>query len=190
MIFTQERNILNNTLLDEFPVVIDGYEFRAYPFVNDYPFSLKTACKLDYRGWPRPFCSRSIDVSEKGFFEIDNADTYFANKSTIEEDLEKISLLNKNVVMATHMPPNGLDLDVCRDFRRVGSKAVYDWVKREQPLILLTGHIHESPEMTGTWKNNLEKTLIIQPGQAGLKTTLVLIEIDDNKNIRAERIII
>ena len=34
-------------LLDETSVSIEGYEFKAYPYVQDYPFGLKTACKWD-----------------------------------------------------------------------------------------------------------------------------------------------
>jgi len=179
------------SLLDENPVKIEGYEFKAYPYVCDYPFALKTACKLDFRGWKRPFCQKAIDVNEKGFVEIQDIDYYLNSKTTIQEDLENFHV-SKNTIIAIHMPPYNLELDVCGQYQgsslvpgiRVGSKSIYDWISREQPLLCLSGHIHESHTVTGIWKNYIGNTLVIQPGQMK-KTKFVVIEIE-NSIIKAE----
>ena len=81
--------------------------------------------------------------------------------------------------MAMHMPPSGVGLDVCYGGRRVGSKAIYDWICREKPPLFLCGHIHEAPAVSNIWKANIGDTIVIQPGQDIYKTTLVLIEITD-----------
>lgn len=81
--------------------------------------------------------------------------------------------------MAIHQPPDNLDLDVCRPIicnnkywiwasgktRKVGSKAVHDWIKKQQPLLVLCGHIHENYAATKVWKVVVGKTTVIQPGQ-------------------------
>jgi uncharacterized protein len=181
------------TLLDEASFQKEGYDFRAYPYVQDYKFGLKTACKLDYPGWacPEPYNQDPVDFTEKGQrFVIADPQEYFNDKGTIEEDLKKIHATNKTI-MAIHQPPWSLDLDVCRDGRRVGSVSVFDWIQREQPLLVLCGHIHESPQISHVWKANIGKTLVIQPGQwatlvgltTEIKTTLVYIEISDTEDL-------
>lgn len=73
------------------------------------------------------------------------------------------------------MPPSKLGLDVCRDGSTVGSDSVYDFIKNKQPLFSLHGHIHESPEVSGRWKNKVGNTIAIQPGQLK-QFTFVLID--------------
>jgi Icc-related predicted phosphoesterase len=181
-------------LLNENPVEIEGILFKAYPYVCDYPFGLKSACKLDYRGWNRPFCKKGVDVSEKGFVDINDLDLYFSEKTTIEEDLQKEIVTHPCTVYAIHMPPANLELDVCGRLLQngtydclnpVGSKSIYNWIEKEQPLLTLHGHIHESYSITGVWKKYLGKTLVVQPGQIYPniympvpKTNFVLFEIN------------
>lgn len=171
------------TLLDEVPFQKDGYEFKAYPYVQDYPFSLKTSCKFDYRGWncPDPYIGAPVDLDVNGGLKrIEDIKRYFDEKGTIEEDLNNIHASNKTI-MAIHQPPYSVNLDVCYNNRRVGSKAVYDWIEREQPLLVLSGHIHENYEVIKTWYADIGKTRVIQPGQSKSKTNFVVIEIDNNK---------
>jgi uncharacterized protein len=187
--------------LDEFPVLIEDYTFKAYPFVCDYPFALKSACKLDYVGWNGPLYHRAVDVNAKGFYDIDDFERYFVTKGTIKDDLEKIDV-DEKTIMAIHMPPNNLGLDVCGFFQlshslrkdekayniikgeHVGSRSVYDFIAKKQPLLVLCGHIHESYNVTGIWKMNIGRTLVIQPGQME-KTRFVIIDINQ-KVIKTE----
>lgn len=170
------------SLLDEAPYVLNDFIFKAYPYVCDYPFGLKTACKLDFRGWSRPFCSNPVDVTEKGIEHIQDLDQWFSNRSTIEEDLKDISA-TPNLIMLCHMPPKGLGLDVCYNEKKVGSHSVFEWIKREQPFLTLHGHIHESYEVTGIWKQNVGKTLVVQPGQCGFSTNKIrFVEFDLESN--------
>lgn len=179
------------SLLDETPFQKNGFTFNAYNYVLDYPFGLKTACKKDHEKWvcPDPYISIPCDYNESGYYHIIDIQDYFLKKGTIKEDLDKIHVDNKTI-MAIHQPPAGLNLDVCANGKRVGSKTVYDWIIREKPLIVLSGHIHESFEMTNEWKAELNGTIIIQPGQTWHKekVTTVLIEISDDKKISAHLI--
>jgi Icc-related predicted phosphoesterase len=169
-------------LLDEVPYHQEGFEFKAYQYVQDYPFGLKTATKRDSEGWkcPDPYISKPVEYTKKGWEEIKDIEKYFAEKGTIEQDLKNIDVNNKTII-AIHQPPLGLDLDVCIDGRRVGSQSVFNFIKEKQPLCVLCGHIHESYHVSGIWKTTLGKTTIIQPGQRGSETTMVLINIEKEK---------
>lgn len=169
------------SLLDEEPYIVNGYTFNAYPYVPDYPFPLCNACKYDHDTWePEFYEGKKVLMTEEGRLVIDNPSEYFKQKGTIKDDLDQIHA-DDNTIMAIHTPPSGLNLDVCGGFgpiRRVGSLSVHNWIEKEQPLLVLCGHIHESHRVTGFWKAELGNTLVIQPGQLYGKTSVVLIEVD------------
>lgn len=166
------------TLLDEVPYEKDGFKFTAYPYVPDYPFGLKSACKIDHTGWKMQgfYLTDPVDVSSEGFIPINDVERYFAEKGTIEDDL-KMFPGDSNTIAAIHCPPQGLGLDVCMDGRRVGSKAVTEWIERVQPALVLCGHIHESFEVTDTWSGDIGRTRVIQPGQSSGWTNIVLVTV-------------
>jgi len=152
-------------LLDEKPFEIDGFLFSGYAYVPDYPFGLKTACKYDSKDWqPEPYISRPVEMTEKGFEPITDVQKYFADKGTIEDDLRE-RRASSNEIVAIHSPPVGLGLDHCVDGRRVGSEAIRRWIEREQPCVVLSGHLHESPWVSGKTVEKVEKTIVVQPGQ-------------------------
>jgi Icc-related predicted phosphoesterase len=170
-------------LLDENPVHIGNYTFKAYGYVPDYPFGLKTACKLDYKGWtcPDEYISTPVEVSGHQFLPIPNVQEYFERKGTLEEDLRHV-LGGRGIIMAIHSPPCSHGLDMCYGNRAVGSKSVLEWIEDQKPLILLSGHIHESYRVTGQWKVKIGNTLVIQPGQNedGGKAVVVTVEVGED----------
>lgn len=83
---------------------------------------------------------------------------------------------DKPLVVATHVPPHGTNLDVAPKLREdlsivvdggetvmvpVGSAAVRSFLERRQPLLSLHGHIHESRGAV-----RIGRTLAINPGSA------------------------
>ncbi|MBI4669440.1 MAG: hypothetical protein HY747_09725 [Elusimicrobia bacterium] len=85
------------------------------------------------------------------------------------------------------MPPAGLGLDVCQSEERVGSRAVYEFIEKTQPLLALHSHIHESPECSGAWRAVVGKTVCVQPGQSNADSvSYVLI---DPGNMKMERFV-
>jgi Icc-related predicted phosphoesterase len=75
------------------------------------------------------------------------------------------------------MPPYRLGLDKCYDGAEVGSKAIYNFLKKYQPKL---SHIHESPEVTGRWYAKLGRTICIQPDQLN-EFTYVTIDLSTMK---------
>jgi len=166
-------------LLDEVPQEIGEYVFQAYGYVPDYPFGLKSACKVDYEGWePESYISVPVEVIEDGFAPIVDIKSYFKAKGTIKEDLTLIKGHNK-LIMAVHCPPSGLGLDICYGGRQVGSDSIRQWIVEQQPLLVLSGHIHESPLVSRIWEGNLGQTRVVQPGDQHF----IDIEIDENRII-------
>jgi Icc-related predicted phosphoesterase len=120
----------------------------------------------------------AILSTHDGWKEIDNWIQYAKSLPTIEDEM--VSLVTPNdmrkAIYIIHMPPANLGLDECINGMKVGSKAIYNFFKKNQPLISLHGHIHESPEMSGRWHAKLDNTLCIQPGQL-MPLTYVVIDL-------------
>ena len=70
----------------------------------------------------------------------------------------------KKSVWLFHDPPFDTKLDVAFGGRHVGSRAVRKFIDKEQPLVTLHGHIHESPEISGKFYQRLGRTVSINPG--------------------------
>ena len=51
--------------------------------------------------------------------------------------------------------------------QHVGSRALRGFVERHQPPLLLSGHIHESPRVSSSYRDTLGRTVIVNPGQFG-----------------------
>jgi Icc-related predicted phosphoesterase len=71
--------------------------------------------------------------------------------------------------------------------------SAFKWIWEKQPLLVLCGHIHENFRVTGSWRAEIGRTTVIQPGQFFMwketekkKTTFVVIEITGSK-VKAER---
>ena len=66
---------------------------------------------------------------------------------------------NEEVILVTHQPPYGTINDKVPSGVHSGSLEIRRFIEEIQPLICLTGHIHE-----GTGMDYIGKTLIVNPG--------------------------
>jgi len=56
----------------------------------------------------------------------------------------------RKTMFVIHAPPWNTELDKAYpDDTHMGSKAVKEFIEREQPLLILHGHAHESFELSG-----------------------------------------
>jgi len=84
-----------------------------------------------------------------------------------------------------HQPPSSLGMDICGDGRQVGSPAVSKFIRKNQPLLGCSGHIHESPyQPGGRWMNTIGRTIWLQPGQMDHQLHAVSLEVTKNLTIR------
>jgi Icc-related predicted phosphoesterase len=77
-----------------------------------------------------------------------------------------------------HSPPFGTRLDLVRGGKSAGSRSIKSFIEKNQPLLTLHGHIHESPEISQAYSDRIGETLSINPGQFIFKDKLHAITFD------------
>jgi Icc-related predicted phosphoesterase len=89
-------------------------------------------------------------------------------EAEIKTDLNELAKKSdqRKTIWVFHVPPFKTKLDVLWNGEHAGSAAVKDFIDESQPLVTLHGHIHESPDMSGTWKEEFGETVSINPGNA------------------------
>ena len=88
---------------------------------------------------------------------------------TIAEGLELLAAKRsaRDMVFVLHSPPRDTVCDVIATRQHVGSRAIRAFVEARQPRLVLSGHIHESPRVSGAWRDALGGTPVVNPGQFG-----------------------
>ena len=148
----------------------NGYELIGYPFVPPTPFRPKDYEKMDDREapWPpqkNPSYIRSSDQADQ-LTPIDPY-LYLRGRETINEDLDRVPKPRHpgRTIYIMHSPPFGTSLDLIQGGTPAGSRSIKTFIERNQPLLTLHGHIHESPELSGAYMDQLGETIMINPGQ-------------------------
>lgn len=154
--------------------VAEGFDIYGYSYVPLTPFDLKDWEKFDVRslgvkrkkgflGWfqqkerviPSNVRMKGIVSSENGFQKVvfDEHDI----TDTIEDDLNDEGLLKRpeRTLYVFHTPPYGTKLDKISQLRSVGSRAVRRFVEQNSPYATLSGHIHESPDISGYYADKV-----------------------------------
>jgi len=173
-----------NMAQNKFQIEGSKYEFIGMNWITDLPFGLKDRARKDTKDFefPKQMGGQYLSIPD-GLNRIEDWLSYADSLPTIEEELKNLVKPSNmdNAIYVIHEPPSNLDLDVCHDGRRVGSRALYNFLKINQPKLTFHGHIHESPNVSGKWFSQLGKTICIQPGQSHQheKTlTYVLVDLD------------
>ncbi|MEM2954918.1 MAG: metallophosphoesterase [Candidatus Nanoarchaeia archaeon] len=101
------------------------------------------------------------------------------SENEILQDLEKLSsrLNPQKTIYVFHAPPFGTSLDLLYNRDHKGSKAIREFIEKNQPLLTLHGHIHESREVSGKIFEHIGKTLCVNPGNG----KILLVEIENLK---------
>lgn len=152
-----------------------GFFLRGYSFVPPTPFLLKDFEKRDLSRDAPPFSPDRIVVTVEGrVMETDTA-SFFTGRTAIEDDLTAWALGadSGKTICVMHGPPFGTSLDRLADGRPAGSRAVRDFLMRENPLMSLHGHIHESADASGAWVERIGQTLSVNAGQNGSRLSAV-----------------
>ena len=129
----------------------------GYSFVNPTPFRLKDWEKFEdgKKETPKQLHDYGIRTVKK-------------EEGTIKEDLSNLIKLSnpKKTVYVIHAPPFNTKLDIIASGMHVGSKAIREFIEKEQPYLALHGHIHESPQMSGSFIDQIGKTACINAGSS------------------------
>lgn len=179
-----------NIAQTRFQIENSKYEFIGLNWVSDLPFGLKDRARKDTKNFEHPKqVGKQYLSTLNGFKRLDDWISYAKTLPTIEDELKRLvkpSDMN-NTIYIFHNPPANLDLDVTHDGRKVGSKAEYKFLEKNQPKLSLHGHIHESPIVSGNWFSQLGKTICIQPGQSHQNENVLFYVIIDLETMDIER---
>jgi uncharacterized protein len=145
----------------------------GYSYVNTTPFSLKDWEKDDF-----------ARVKQEGLLTKARDDF-----EPIAEDLQKLKTRDMSrTILLTHVPPYRTNQDILHNKVHIGSKALREFIEKEQPLLNLCGHIHESPKMSHSISCHVGNTLCINPGSDPFNNhgNMVLLDIDEGvvKHVR------
>jgi len=167
----------------------------GYSYVPPTPFQLKD--------WERYDLSQYVDVGavspEQGKRTI-KVPLDEIKYSTIAEDLDKLSKqsLAKNTIYLFHSPPyhscldradlHGKKVDHAPMDVHVGSIAIQRFIKTHQPLLTLHGHVHESAQITGWWKEKVDRTFSFTAAHDGPELAVVRFDTHHLENATRELI--
>lgn len=162
------------------------WNIYGYSYVTPTPFLLKD--------WERYDVSRYVDPGcispEEGFRTVE-VPVREKKHTTIKGDLDKLAAEDdlSKAVFLFHSPPHktrldraamdgktveGVPLDV-----HVGSIAIRRFIESRQPMLTLHGHIHESAEITGSWRDRIGETYMYSAAHAGPELALVKIDLEN-----------
>lgn len=72
-----------------------------------------------------------------------------------------------NTLFVLHSPARGTHCDLVQGGHHVGSRAIRKFIETHQPPLVLSGHIHESPRVSGAWRDTVGRSIVVNPGQFG-----------------------
>lgn len=165
---------------------LGAYTLVGLAFVPPTPFSFKDFERRDTAddGPRQPQIARCVAGTEHGFQLIEDFQAYLDSLPTIQEELTRLPVEEpERTIAVMHCPPYHTRCDVLFSGAHIGSTAVRRWIERHQPLLTLHGHIHESPEVSGSFFDRVGRTTVINGGTSGRQPHLVYIDLEDLSGI-------
>jgi len=161
----------------------EGLSIAGYGCVRPTPFSCKDWERYDDQQkilQPGPY--KPVVSTLDGLADIDEQE-WFDSHAMIEEDLEQLAQMSdpKRTVYVLHDPPYGTSLDMLYSGQHIGSMAVRRFIERYQPPLILSGHIHEAPRVSGKITDRIADTVCVNPGQTEAILQAVTVDIPGYK---------
>lgn len=173
---------------------INGFEIIGYQYIPPTPFLLKDWEKYDVS----QYVPRGSVSPEEGIRTVEvapNIIKYSTIKNDLDEMAGKIDNFKKTICLF-HSPPYDTNMDKMigkningqNEIISVGSIAIKRFIEKYQPLITLHGHIHESSEISGSWKDRIGETYCFNAANIG--SELAIIQFETDRPGDAEKILI
>ena len=148
-------------------VEVDGVPVAGSSWVPITPFAIKDWERWEDGGEESPARLHGWVSGREGVrewrFDPDS------RTPTIADGLEALAALSPpaETVYVLHSPPRDTACDVISTRQHVGSRAIRAFIEARQPRLVLSGHIHESPRVSGGWRDAIGGTPLVNPGQFG-----------------------
>ena len=116
--------------------------------------------------------------------------------ATIQKDLELLTEGKdmENAVFLFHSPPyktfldraalDGQMIDHVPLDLHVGSIAIKRFIEKNQPLLSMHGHIHESSRITGHWRQKIGRTELFNGAHDGPELCLIRFDLENPEKAR------
>ena len=153
------------------------------------PFRIKDWEKADCRDRTglSPVSDRAGERTDTGKARPYKVDP---SQGALEDDLDALSEIlespewkEKTVILAAHSPPLETALDGIQGGTHVGSLAVRRfierWAENGRLKVSFHGHIHESPQISGTVLDHIEGAPCYNPGQTPGRLRAVILNPED-----------
>lgn len=157
-----------------------GLWIAGYSCVPLTPFFMSDFDRFDSPDWNPPA------VPNKFLFSGPQGLRYgelreLRERPTIAEDLEVLAAESDpaRTVYVVHTPPQGTNLDLMHGHVHIGSAAVREFIERRRPPLTLHGHIHESPELSGSISDAIGPTLCVNPGDSRNRLRAIVVDTED-----------
>lgn len=167
----------------------------GYAYIPPTPFMLKDWERYDVSRYVDPGCIHPLE----GNFSVPPPEGDIEYQ-TIQQDLTELTAGQnpKKTIMLFHSPPYQTNLDrAALDGKiidhvpldvHVGSIAIKRLIDKQQPMITLHGHIHESSRLTGIWHEYLGNTLAVNGSWDGPELALISFDPEDPASINRKLI--
>jgi Icc-related predicted phosphoesterase len=160
---------------------LGAYTLMGLACVPPTPFHLK-----DFERWdeaPEPegdgYAYQCVVGTPKGFMVVEDFRALLDSMPSLTQELRRLPVKDpRHTVAVIHPPPFNTKCDVLFDGRHIGSKAVRTWIEKNQPLLTLHGHIHESPKLSRSFGDRIGATTVINAGCDHTRPHLVFIDLD------------
>jgi Icc-related predicted phosphoesterase len=137
----------------------------GYGCVTDSTFWVKDFARRDLKGSDH-VPSRFALVSDTDRLRFSPDGSYALLRPSMEEDLARMEMPEPHrTICLFHCPPFDTGLDTLHNGKPIGSRAIRQFIARNQPWVSLHGHIHESPYMSGRYVTENLGSLSINPGR-------------------------
>lgn len=170
----------------------DNIDIIGYMNVPPTPFTRKDWEKPDTAEIP---FAKGNQIRLDGFTSnrggLEETFINLASDDTIEKDMEYLSgIVTGPFVFVSHSPPYFTNLDILDDGLHVGSisikRFIEKWSVQNQLIVSLHGHIHGSPNRSGSIYSLLEGTMCINSGQnegGGSSLRYVIFKLTDGQTL-------
>lgn len=158
----------------------EDFRIIGYPYVPLTPFAYKDWEKLDLADEMEDAKERYFTIEGKRMKKDVLVDFRFDLKKrddTIERDLRSLfaHIDSKKVVLVSHAPPYNTALDLTGRGEHVGSAAIRRLIEEKQLAVTLHGHIHETVEVSGNFKERMGETTCLGVGNDNRSSALAII---------------
>jgi len=157
---------------------VDGVHFVGYSSTPPTPWYVKDFERLDCNGDEPPLLGGARWDARFNRPSQQAADVLFERTPSMEEELADFRPPPAPWVFVAHAPPYGTRLDQSNTKESWGSRAVLAAIQKHQPTLSLHGHVHESPDVSGSCRDEIGSTVAVNPGRESFRLNYAVIEMD------------